>query len=140
MSVLHEAQVWGDETYDYPDKGYVDRFAEQSGVCICSFLSHPTPLSSTQVAGPRPLGDRYTWKRPHATDLLGSVHPQGLVQERHILGHREFLCKSVTTTQQQTLSITHIQLFNNVDKRFSVSLKTPLGFWCGDVEIESRRW
>ena len=56
------------------------------------------------------------------------------------MGKREVLGKSVITTQQQTLSMTHIQLFNNVDKKFSVKLETLKGVHCGDIEIESGKW
>ena len=142
MSVLSEVRVWGNESYDSPDEGYVHGFTEQSGVCIRSFPSPPIPLRPTQVAVPRRLGDRYKWKRPHAASLTGSVHPNGLqtVCEQNTLGKREFLGKSVITTQQQTLSMTHIQLFNNVDKKFSVKLETPKGVHCGDIEIESGKW
>ena len=88
MSVLSEAQVGGDALYNSPDEGYFDKLAEQSGVCLCSFLSPPTPLSSAQVPVQRPLGDRYKWKRPHTASLFASVRQKVLAQERQMLGNR----------------------------------------------------
>ena len=106
-------------------------------VCICSLLSHPIPLSPTQVAAKRLLDDRYKWKRPHAASRLGSVRAEALAQVQ-TLGNRQFLRKSVTTPQQQTLSMTHLQLFDNMKKKFSVRLQTQEGVHCGVVEISSK--
>ena len=133
MPVLSEAQGWTKYSYDSRDEG-----AEQGRVCICLILFPPIPLSLTQVAVLTPLADKDKWKRPHEATLLRSVHQEGLVRERHTLGNSEFLGKSVTTTQQQISSITHIQLWDlKVNEGFSVRLETQDGVHCGDVEIKS---
>ena len=95
MSVLSEAQGWGEQSYDSRDEG-----AEQGGVCICLILFPPIPLSPTQVAVLTPLADKDKGKRPHAASLVRSIHQEGLVRERRTLGNSEYLCKSVTTSQQ----------------------------------------
>ena len=50
------------------------------------------------------------------------------------MGNREFLRKSVTTAQQ-TLSMTQMQLFNNVGNEFLVRLKLQEGVEYGVVKV-----
>ena len=84
--------------------------------CFCP----PLPLSPTQLAVQTGVGDRYKLGRQYAVGLLGIVRLYESPQERQSSGNREFLHKSLTTTQQ-ILSVTRIQLFNK-SKEFPVRL------------------
>ena len=72
------------------------------------------------MAVPTGVGDRYELGRPYAVGLPGIVLLYEAPQERPSSCDREFLRKSITTTQQ-ILSVTHIQLFNK-GKEFLVRL------------------
>ena len=83
-------------------------------------------LSPTQEPAGK-LVDGYKERGLRTVSLLGNVRLGEKVRRIQNLRNRVFLCKSVTTPQQQISLKAYTQLFNNLDREVSVTLMAEDG-------------